>query len=289
MRHLAENYLPGYYVTHVMQNNLALGGCTNRKRYFLVVTCFPFGVESEPLKWLPTTGDAVGDLRNLELTWDAQPYDAPPTWWSVRQRSVSGQVDGHQVPAMSPVHKERLDSIITGPDAVEWPPGMVQDQVLKLYYETHGYLPECFDYQSQGKETSHLTRAKVLIDNDFNMGGYAQTRHWPWNTPGYVLTGHGPGQVWHPDNRHFTHREAARVMGFPDDWKIAPLARHPQLYAMWGKGISVDCGRWVCTQVLNSLNGNPGSNRGHKLPDGDDRLIDVSQDFKKAPPPAPAV
>jgi site-specific DNA-cytosine methylase len=235
------------------------------------------------MKWVPVTSDAISDLRNLELTWKAQPYTDPPTWWSHRQRTSTGSVDGHQTPQLSAVHQQRLDDIVNGDQAVDWPPGFVWDQVLKRYYEKHGDLPDSHKYMSKAKGKQHLTRDKVMIDAGFNMGGYAQTRHWPWNRPGYVITGHGPGQAWHPDNRHFTHRETARVMGFPDDWLIEPIKDHPQLAAMWGKGISVDCGRWVATWVLNSMNGNPGSNRGKPLSDGTDRVIDVSQDYKKVP------
>jgi site-specific DNA-cytosine methylase len=280
MRELAATF-PGWHVTHVLQNNLSLGGCTTRRRYFLCVTEFPLGVESEPLRWVPTVEDAIGDLRTLEMSWGTQPYDAKPTWWSVRQRSLSGRVDGHVTPQVSEVNLERLESILTGPDAVDWPPNYVWDQVLKRFYEANGYLPEQYEYQSQGRETSHLSRAKVLIDNDFQMGGYAQTRHWPWDRPGLVITGHGPAQVWHPAGRHLTHRETARIMGFPDDWLIEPLRNDSQLGAMWGKGVSVDCGRWIGTWVLRSMEGNPGSIRGTQLPDGTDRVIDVSQDFKK--------
>jgi len=117
------------------------------------------------------------------------------------------------------------------------------------------------------------------------MGGYAQTRHWDWRRPGTVMTGHGPCQAWHPDGRYFTHREAARIMGFPDDWLIEPLRHDKTLVSMWGKGVSVDCGRWIGTWVRNSLEGNPGSETGEQMPDGTDMIIDASQWFKQAPPP----
>jgi site-specific DNA-cytosine methylase len=280
MRELAATF-PRWHVTHVLQSNISLGGCTHRRRYFLVVTEFPFGAEPEDLKWLPVTEDAIGDLRDLPLSWKSQPYTDKPTWWSVRQRTSHGYVDGHMTPELSALNRERLESILTGDDAVDWPPNYVWDQVLKLFYETNGYLPEQYDYQSKGRETAHLSRAKVLIDNDFQMGGYAQTRHWPWDRPGLVITGHGPAQVWHPDGRHLTHRETARIMGFPDDWLIEPVRTDPQLDAMWGKGVSVDCGRWVGTWILRSMQGNPGSLRGTQLPDGTDRVLDLSLDWKK--------
>lgn len=269
-----------YYVTHVLQNNLSLGGCTRRLRYFLVATDFPLGVEPEPLRWLPTVGDALEDLRTLPLGWDLQPYTAPPTWWSYPRRTLSGLVDGHEVPVLTPRYEERLRSIT---DTTDWLPGEPFDAVLKRHYETHGSLPESWQYQSTAKGYEHLTRDKVMIEKNFQTGGYSQTRQWRWDQPGNVLTGHGPTQVWHPDNRYITHREAARLMGFPDDWLIAPVKDDKNLLSGWGKGISVDCGRWICTWVRESMLGRPGSVRGEKLKDGDDRLIDVSQGWKLAP------
>lgn len=290
MRELADGLQAAtrrrYHVTHVIQNNLSLGGCTRRRRYFLVVSEVPLGVEYEPLKWIPTVGDAIRDLRGLELSWDPQPYNDAPTWWSARQRSATGLVDGHMDPKPSPRTRERIFSVLDDPDGVDWPPRLNFDQVLRNYYLKHGYLPEAWRYETTSKgPLSHLTKDKILISKDFKMGGYAQTRHWPWDEPGYVMTGHGPCQVWHPDNRYYTHREAARIMGFPDDWVIGPLRYDRTLIAMWGKGVSVDCGRWIGTWVRRSLEGNPGSIRGNPVPGGADMLIDVSARYKQAPRP----
>lgn len=271
-----------YFTTHVLQNNLSLGGCTRRRRYFLVATAFPFGVDQEPLKWLPTLGDAIGDLRELPMSWEDQPYTQPPTWWSARQRSEWGIVDGHHGPVLSPLFEGRIMDI-AGPDGVEWKPREAFEDIQRRYYMERGDLPESWKYQSSGKWTSHLTKDKVLIDKNFKVGGYSQTKYWPWDEPGFVLTGHGPQQVWHPDGRFITHREAARIMGFPDDWLIEPLAENRSLSAMWGKGISVDCGRWICTWVKNSMEGNPGEIQGMEMGDSDDRIIDASNWWKQAP------
>lgn len=284
MRELAEGLSrqtgTRYYVTHVLQNNLSLGGCTRRRRYFLVVTDCPFGVEQAPLRWVPTLGDAVGDLVNMDLTWDAQPYQERPTWWSLSKRSLSGMTDGHISPELAPKHEQRLHDIT---DYVDWPSGWPFEMVIKSYYDKFGDFPESWKYQSTSKTWGHLTRDKVIIERGFKIGGYSQTRHWKWDEPGHVLTGHGPNQIWHPEGRLYTHREAARIMGFPDDWKIAPLQGNKLLSAMWGKGVSVDCGRWIGTWVRESLMGRPGSITGTPMPDGDDTVIDASSWWKLVP------
>ena len=62
-----------------------------------------------------------------------------------------------------------------------------------------------------------------LIKTDFNMGFTAMAR-WVNDRPGRVITGGAMNLVMHPTlPRALTHRECARVMGFPDDWTIAPL------------------------------------------------------------------
>ena len=91
---------------------------------------------------------------------------------------------------------------------------------------------------------------------------------WDPERPARVITGAALDMVLHPyESRTITHREAARVMGFPDDWRILPLRGVSNLRATWGKGITVQCGKWIGEQVKNALDGNPGSVTG--VPDGD--------------------
>ncbi len=70
-------------------------------------------------------------------------------------------------------------------------------------------------------------------------------------------------------------------MGFPDTWKVRPLREFKGLFATWGKGIPVDCGRWIGTWSRRSLEGNPGGNTGVEIGERE-RLIDVTNDFKRA-------
>jgi hypothetical protein len=73
----------------------------------------------------------------------------------------------------------------------------------------------------------------------------------------------------------FTHREVARIMGFPDTWLIEPLRNVPSLQATWGKGITVDCGNWIGGWIRAALEENPGSYTGVKIGERE-HLIDVT-------------
>lgn len=280
MTRLAEelNQLTGlwYTTTHVLQNNLSTGGCTNRKRYFLVLSQVPFGVERPEVGRVATLGDALGDLVEQPLAWEANPYVSPPTWHSYQQRRHGDNlVDGHQL--RDNAFTKRLSDIHAG---AGWGPGEKEGDVLKRHYEVHGYLPESYQYPQSGK--NGLTRDKHLLERDFNPGGFNQTRRWDWSKPGHVLSGAGVYMVWHPNGRLITNREAARIMGFPDAYLIEPVKDDPQLSAYWGKGTSVAPARWLLSWVRESLNGNPGTLVGDTIETGA-RLIDVSRDWKLVP------
>jgi site-specific DNA-cytosine methylase len=279
MTRLAEelNQLTGlwYTTTHVLQNNLSVGGCTNRKRYFLVLSQVPFGVERPTIDRVATLGDALGDLFAQPLDWQDRDYHALGTWWSEPLRRADGRVDGHQL--RENAFTKRLTDIHAG---AGWAPGEREGDVLKRHYEIHGYLPESYQYPQVGK--NGLTRDKHLLERDFNPGGFNQTRCWDWSKPGHVLSGAGVYMVWHPSGRLITNREAARIMGFPDAYRIASVKDDPQLSAYWGKGTSVAPARWLLGWVRESLAGRPGSITGDPIKTGA-HLIDVSRDWKLVP------
>lgn len=268
-----------YRTTHILQDNYSLGGCTLRRRYFLVNSIVPFGVEQFEHTWLPVVADAISDLADLPVSWDSQPYQSSPTWWSRELRSASGFVDGHDVIAAP--NMARLAALQRGD--VRWEPGDRESEMLKKYYDAYGELPEEYRYQSHASHTRHLTRDKHLIDRGLETGGFGQTKFWDWSKPGRVITGHGPYQVRHPQNRSYTHRETARIMGFPDDWLCGTesLRALKSMHMFWGKGTSVAPARWVAEWAAKSLDGDPGSETGTELPDGS-RLIDVSAAWKDA-------
>lgn len=265
-----------YFATHVMQNNLSTGGCTVRKRYFLVLSQVPFGVERCDLgDELPVLGDALADLRSLDQTWDPQPYADETTEWSRELRSSNGLVDGHIGPQDKSV--ARSAQLINGDKSVSWHPGESQMDVLRRYHETHGELPESWQYQSGTDKTK--TRAQQLIDKNFEAGGFAMLRYWPWDKPGRVMSGAGPYMLWHPNGRYATQRECARILGFPDDWVVGTAKNDRNLSAFWGKGTSISPAKWLMQWVRRSMDGNPGSYTGEVLDEGD-KLIDVSSDWR---------
>lgn len=267
-----------YRTTHVIQDNYSLGGVTKRKRYFLVLSQVPFGVEVPRLKYLPTVRDALTDLREQPRSWEAQPYASPPTWWSYPLRSGDGLVDGHDFRKNR--HSERLHDLIDGMRAAgidPWLPGEPEECIPQRYYEHVGDLPESWQYEMAGG--GGIRRDKHLLERGWKTGGFAQTKYWDWDKPGSVINGAGPHQVWHPDDRQATHREVARLMGFPDDWQCGSLKDDGKLHSYWGKGTSVHPAQWIMTWLRESLEGNPGGITGQLLPDGS-HLINVSKHWQ---------
>jgi len=234
---------------HVRHNAYALGGAAQRRRYFWVVSRVPFGVERFPLRGLPTLNETIQDLDGLALTWSEQPYRRPATWWSEDRRSPTGAVDGH-VTVKNPLTR-RIDDLIK---TVGWPDGRSIADVARTYYEKHSRLPDSF-----------AATAEKIIKNDFNMGFTTPIR-WTGTNPARVITGGSLLTAIHPFlDRTLTHREAARVMGFPDDWRLWPLRNQSGLLMTHGKGITVDCGRWIATWARSALDDQPGEIRGVEI------------------------
>lgn len=248
---------------HVRHNALSLGGCAQRRRYFFVISRVPFGVEIPKVKKIPSLLDAIGDLAPLGQTWERQSYRAPATWWSSTRRSMDHTVDGH-ITVDNPLTR-RIGDLLA---QEAWHEGESIGTVLKRYHETHGKFPPSFAW----------TEEKV-VRNNFNMGFTTPTR-WSAKNPARVITGGSLHTGIHPVlDRTLTHREAARVMGFPDNWNLYPLRKQVGLSATHGKGITVDCGRWIGSWINSALSGDPGSHTGQELTDRE-WDIDVTNTFK---------
>lgn len=252
---------------HVLHNNASVGGAAIRRRYFWVISRVPFGIEREPVIKVPTLDDVIGDLEGLGRSWERQPYRRPATWWSDDLRSPSGSVDG-QFWRMTPYLTRAIDLI---PGAGPWLTKEIISDVARRHHGLHGCLPESWAN----------TEAK-LIETDFKMG-YNQLIRWDATKMARVITGGGLDLVMHPhEDRTLTHREVARIQGFPDDWRIRPLRGSAGLQLTWGKGIPVHCGRWIGHWVKEAVLGRPGAHVG--VPGEQERewIINTTEDYRQA-------
>jgi site-specific DNA-cytosine methylase len=248
-----------YTIHHVLHNALAVGGSSMRRRYFLVLSRVPFGVERVAPTRVPVLDEVIGDLATLPESWELVPYDQEPSWWAASRRSDVGGVDGHRS-IDNPITR-RIRDLIRG---TVWNTGESIATVAKRFYHSHGRLPD-----------SWMATEQKIIRNDFNMGFTTPVR-WAGDRYSRVITGGSLYTTVHPHlPRTLTHREAARIMGFPDDWRIAPLRGQPGLQMTWGKGITVDCGRWIGDWIRCALDGSPGSEAGISIGDRE-FLIDAT-------------
>lgn len=103
-------------------------------------------------------------------------------------------------------------------------------------------------------------------------------RRWDYDKPARVITGYGLDENVHPVcDRTFTHREVARIMGFPDEWSCQPYIDHGSKGRMWyGKQLPLSSGQWIAEWAASALKGNPGELIGEQT---DDRewTIDVTK------------
>lgn len=244
-----------YELHHVLHDAYDLGGVARRARYFWVASRVPFGVEFPKLVGArPVLADAWDDLAGLALTWETQPYRRPSTAWSAAARVGSAGVDGH-VTRDGVAHRRALDVLRAAEAIGGWSPGWDLARVAKLVDEA-GLLPASCD-----------DRAIRWRERDFKLGFFSPLR-WDASKPARVIMGGALSLALHPaEPRFITHREAARVMGFPDAWRIAPLREYAGLPTTWGKGITVTCGEWVARWVRSSLDGRPGAVRGEVVGD----------------------
>lgn len=254
---------------HLKHNAACVGGAAIRRRYFWLVSRIPFGVEEYPLRAVPTLMDVIGDLMDLPQTWQAQPYRRMHSWWLKEQGMVSSSllVDGHRN-RQSPYTNRAVD-LLDEDAGMEWNPREPISVIARRYYAKHGKLPSSWD-----------ATASKLIDSDFNMG-FNQLTRWNGNAMARVATGGALDHIFHPVlNRPVTHREVARIMGFPDDWSVFNIRRISSLHMTWGKGITVQCGRWVGEWIRRSIEGMPGSQTGELIGDRE-YLIDHTHGYRR--------
>lgn len=254
---------------HVLHNNLALGGVAQRPRYFWLASRVPFGVEHPELERTFTLRDAVGDLEHLPLLPGPQAIDREPTEWSADRRHtvtrtsgdgilvVEDLVDGH-VPHPNDAGSRRLWDLREHSEP--WEQGESIQHWAKRYWERTGTLPTSWPEGSVEK----------YIAQEWDGFGWHRPKRWRYDRPAHVITGGSPTSAVHPTQyRYFTYREVARIMGFPDAWRIQPLidSGSRTIKESWGKGISVHSGYWLASWVRASLGGSPGSIGGKVIGD----------------------
>lgn len=221
------------------------------------------------------------------------------SWWTAaHMHDGSGTVDGHDVfrsPTLARIRECHLEAEKLGDS---WSQGERMSDVLRRIYERTGELPASWHYMSKkpmltndgekilgddGKPIMQpIRKDKRIIETDFAMG-VNQPYKWRGDQMARVLTGGAVHLFVHPTQpRSFTHREAARIQGFPDAWNIWPVRNAADLGPGWGKGVPVHAGRWIADWAKSSMEGHPGSIGGSPLKDGDrEWIIDVTKDYEK--------
>lgn len=233
---IERNTGQSYTLTHVLMSGSSTGGAQMRHRYFFVVHRVPFGVDRPEPRQVVTYEEAIGDLVGLKQTWDDQPLrtDAVSEWASQLTRE-DGLVGAHISHTGT-----RLTAFFEDLHELGWQPG----ETVTEAFTRLNYHPEAM--------------SKFRNPDDSYRGWNWPTRINP-DRPGYVLTGGGcQGFIHWAEPRYITVREAARLMGLPDDY-VLPTGS-PNQASMWiGKCCPVSSGRWISSWVKRSLEGNPGT------------------------------
>jgi site-specific DNA-cytosine methylase len=255
-----------WHLTHVKHNAYSCGGAAIRARYFFVATLRPLRLEPIKLKRVPLLHDVIGDLENLAETPLPQPYRAPASWWARERRSRLGIVDG-MTGDTSPAALRYRELLEHGG---LWDEKQSLEHALKAYLQMYGQLPPYWE------------RHREKFEREGYKLGFAQPWRWRYDRAARVITGNGMANVIHPRApRPLLHREVARVMGFPDAWTTKPyIERGSQGRSWWGKGITVDCGRWIGGEIQRHLAGDDVGELGEQLGERE-HLIDAGRAFKE--------
>lgn len=265
-------------LTHLKHNAYALGGVAMRPRYFWVASrtaLNAFMVDPTPLDRYhrPMLNDAISDLVDLPLDWEPQPYGSAEIPAHVTRRKLRPQglalVDGMMTHRPDSLDATRIQTLL---DTEEWGPGEVSEDVMRRIIERGDKIPEPW-----------TERNIAQMEKRGWQSGFFPKIRWPGDKPGRVITGAGLSNTIHPTlNRLITHREVARIMGFPDDWTCLPWAAAERgSDAFWGKGITVQCGSWLGAQIKANLNDEPlGAHTGTLIGDRE-WVIDIKPSKEK--------
>ena len=261
----------------------------NRQEYMTKLVSRGYMTGSEWLHLASDMDDAEKHAQLLTRYNSATVLNAS-RWAREHAHDGSGSVDGHDI-ARTPTY-DRVRELF---EREEWGEGERMSDVLQRLYERTGALTPSWNYDTKiyeydddgcnildqhGRKKYHLEpKVERIVASGFAMGVNQPVR-WRGDQMAKVLTGGGVHLVVHPRlPRTLTHREAARIQGFPDHWRIFPNRDTTDLTPGWGKGVPVQTGRWISLWAKNSIEGNPGAMTGDE--DGDERIIDVTNEYKK--------
>jgi len=270
-----------YDLAHVLHNAAGVGGATIRKRYFMVLTVpeLEFGIDPPVIDRVTTVRDVLADLSDQPLSAGSMPYavrddELVPALSGAALRSSTGEVDGHEL---------LWNSTTAGKGwlaANGWKPTGEKSGTAFARLEELGITEKDLKGSplNHARESDDLVIPTIYTDTH----SFVPTRLHP-DKASPVLTGTGVQDKIHPWlHRTITFREMARIMGWPDDWSLAPIwnAGRPGNTQKWlGKGITVQVGRWIGGWVAAALEGTPGGFRGHLVGERE-WLIDFTNDHK---------
>lgn len=235
-----------YDLTHVLHSCAACGGYQRRHRYFLVCSRIPFHVEppfgDDCLPVVPPASVVVSDLVDTAL----------------------GDVEGHLTVDLD--RHANAKRAVALANTGNWKPGTNYEQAVT----------RAFDAGVDLAATCGLTKYKIVKAVLYSRGWqYTQRRMHP-DKPFGAITGAALTNTIHwAHPRTLTHREVARAMGFPDDWACTPAVEHDDGHKWWGKGVTVQAGRWIASCARNSLD-NANTKPSGELVGDRERLVDVT-------------
>ena len=155
-----------------------------------------------------------------------------------------GEVEGHEISDTPRAH--RVEELAT---KATWNQG-----------ELSGHA-----YERAIDEGIELELWNDRLTSDKGTTQFAPKRLW-YDKPSLVLAGDAPTIVIHPTlPRPITHREIARLTGFPDEWNCAPYQKKLNNGCWWGKGIALEAASWIATAALDAINGSPQEFQGKQI------------------------
>jgi hypothetical protein len=141
-------------------------------------------------------------------------------------------------------------------------------------------VADLMDLES-GWDLQNLRRAptwysRSLRSPEHTVDGYAAAydhrtvREWDWARPGWMPSARGVNRIKGRDGHVITHREIARLMGFPDSWRLGTAPRGKILGAYWEQTTSIHPARWLMEWVHSCLDGATGPLTGE---------VDLTEDW----------